>query len=372
MTSNDSHDKTKNLVNTIFGSQHRTLREHAGVSVAQLAAAVGYSDDQVRKIESGKRRAQDDYIAATDAFLGANGVLVATAAKLRESQLIPDWFADYVETEAVARRIDEYDVQSVPGLLQTTEYARVVLSDYHPTLDDEEVDRRAQHRMDRQVLLSRKPRCMLSFVIEEAALRRPLGGRAVMRRQLQHLLDCARMRNITMQVMPLDCETHTGLNGPFTLLETGDRKRVVYVEHQGGMKWLSDPDQVSTMEGRVWDHPKSSPQPRGLVESDSEVGRDLWTLRGPPRAATTSPGSSLVTAATRVSASKWLWSGGSPVTAANRVGSALRWRSARGWFMCGIPRLLLVLSFGSAPRAGLRSSVSLGQPVLAFEVGRRA
>lgn len=250
MTSLDSHDKSKNLVNAILGAQHKALREHASVSVAQLAATLGYSEDQIRKIESGKRRAQDDYIAAADTHLGANGLLLATAAKLRESQLIPDWFADYVETEAEAIRIEGYDVQSVPGLLQTPEYARVVLSDFYPTLDDEEVDRRVQHRMDRQALLSRKPLCMLSFVIEEAALLRPLGGRTVMCKQLRYLGHCAQMRNVTVQVMPLDCESHTGLNGPLMLLETGDRKRVVYVEHQGGKKWLSDPDQVSTMEGR--------------------------------------------------------------------------------------------------------------------------
>ena len=250
MTSKDRQDKTRNLVNVIYGAQQRAFREHAGVSVAQLATTVGYSDDQIRKVERGERRAHEEYIAATDAYLGVNGALVATAAKLRESQLIPEWFADFVETEAQSRRIDEYDVQSVPGLLQTPEYARVVLTDYHPMLEDEEVDRRVQHRMDRQALITRKPPCMLSFVIEEAALRRPLGGRVVMHKQLQHLLDCAEMRNVTLQVMPLDCETHTGLDGPLTLLETGDRQRVVYVEYQGGMRWLSDPDHVSALGGR--------------------------------------------------------------------------------------------------------------------------
>lgn len=250
MTSNDSHDKTKNLVNTIFGSQHRTLREHAGVSVAQLAAAVGYSDDQVRKIESGKRRAQDDYIAATDAFLGANGVLVATAAKLRESRLVPEWFAEYVELESAARRVDEFSLSAVPGLLQTKEYAAAMLTAHYPYMEEEEVSAHIRGRLERQALLDRRPTCQLSFVIEESAIRRQLLEADLARTQLEHIADCARMRNVTVQVLPMNCCTHAGLDGPFILLETVEGKRVTYVEYQGGARWFTEPLDVSAMEGR--------------------------------------------------------------------------------------------------------------------------
>ena len=250
MTSKDRQGKTRNLVNVIYGAQQKVLREHAGVSVTQLATSVGYSDDQIRKIERGERRAHEEYIAATDACLGVNGALVATAAELRKSQLIPEWFAEYVELEAAARRIDEFDAMVIPGLLQTEEYLHAVLAAHFPHMEEDEISAHVRGRLDRQALLSRKPACQLSFVIEESALLRPVLEPESMRMQFEHLADCARMRNVTVQILPMDCRSHAGFDGPFTLLETGEGKRVAYVEYQGGARWFAESLDVSAMEGR--------------------------------------------------------------------------------------------------------------------------
>lgn len=138
MPSKDSEDRS--VANVVFGAQQRRLRTHRGISQGELADELGYSADLIRKIESGKRRAQPAYVAKADEVLGAHGVLAAAAEELAQLQLYPEWFAEYVETEATARRIYKYDVLVIPGLLQTEAYAHAILSAHYPTLDDEEVE----------------------------------------------------------------------------------------------------------------------------------------------------------------------------------------------------------------------------------------
>ena len=255
MTSEDKGDSQdgagkKPISYLVFGRQHQQLRKHAGFSVARLSEISGYSQDLMRKIERGDRKAQPEYIQRIDDMLGVQGVLVTASEVLAQHLLWPDWFEKYVEAEAQARRIEKYDTFVVPGLLQTEAYARAVLSAHYPTLDDEEVESRVMARLDRQTLLTRKPSCMLSFVIEEWVLRRPIGGKPVMKEQLNRLSECARMRNVTVQVLPTACEVHAGFDGPMTLLEAGDGRRVAYVEGQAGGDWVAGVDEVRTLEGR--------------------------------------------------------------------------------------------------------------------------
>lgn len=249
MTSKDKGDK-RPVSYVIYGAQQRRIREHVGMTQQQVADEVGYSVELVRKIERGERKAQEQYVRKVDEVLQAQGVLVVTSEELSQHLQWPDWFEEYVEAEAAARRIEEYDTHVVPGLLQSEEYARAVLSAHYPTLDDEEVEGRVTARLERQALLTRKPTCMLSFVVEEWVLQRPIGGKKSMQDQLHKLTECARMRNTTIQVLPTACETHAGFDGPMTLLETADGKRVAYVEGQAGGDWISSPDDVRVQEGR--------------------------------------------------------------------------------------------------------------------------
>ncbi|WP_208882360.1 helix-turn-helix domain-containing protein [Streptomyces armeniacus] len=255
MTSEDTQDAQdsggKNPISyVIFGRQHRRLREHAGFTVQQLHTASSYSADLIRKIERGDRRAQPDYIQKVEEVLGTNGLLLVASEELAKRLQWPDWFEKYVEAEANARSLQSYNTQVIHGLLQGEQYARAVLSAHYPTLDDDAVEARVAARLDRQSLLTRKPTCMLSFVIEEWVLRRPIGGKAAMREQLQHLIGCARMRNVAIQVLPTACETHAGFDGPMTLLETGEAKRVAYVEGQAGGAWGTATEEVRVLEGR--------------------------------------------------------------------------------------------------------------------------
>lgn len=265
MTSEDSGDKPPSYV--IFGAQQKRIREKRGMSRQRLSELVPYSIDQIRKVERGERRALPDYIQHVDDALAAQGLLVVVGEELVKEHLFPDWFEEYAKAEAGARSLQSYNTHVIHGLLQTEDYARAVLSAHHPTLDDEEVEARVVARLERQVLLTRKPTCMLSFVIEEWVLRRPIGGEQALKEQLTKLAGCARMRNVSIQVLPIDCETHAGFDGPMTLLETAENNRLGYVEGQAGPNWAAAPDKVRALEGRY-----------GIIRGEALNAEDSWTF----------------------------------------------------------------------------------------------
>lgn len=265
MTSKDSEDR--NIANVVFGAQQRRLRTLRGISKNELAEQLGYSADLIRKIEGGKRRAQPEYVVKADQVLDARGVLIAAAEELSQLQLYPEWFAEYVETETSCLSLEEYDVLVIPGLLQGEKYARAVLSAHYPTLDEEDIEQRVRARLDRQALLPRKPMCMLSFVIEEWLLLRPVGGRPAMKEQLQLLANCANLRNVTIQIVPIACESHAGFDGPMTLLRTDAGQKVAYVEGQSGPGWVASPQKVANLEGRY-----------GIIRSEALNAEDSLRL----------------------------------------------------------------------------------------------
>jgi hypothetical protein len=122
----------------------------------------------------------------------------------------------------------------IPGMLQTEAYARAIFSCHCPPLEDDEIENGVTARLERQSVLQRKPTPLVSFVLEEHTLTRPLGGPVALKEQLSHVLEVGQRRNVEIQVMPHDRETHAGLNGPMILLETAERKRLAYVEGPGG------------------------------------------------------------------------------------------------------------------------------------------
>ena len=139
-----------------------------------------------------------------------------------------------------------YDPLLVPGLLQTEDYARALISAHFPPLDDETVEERVAARLARQSLLTRtSPPIVFVFIIEEAALHRAVGGTQVISRQLARLLECSGMRNIEIQIMPTQRAAHSWLNGPMVLLETAERRQFVYVEAQDVVSVRSDRNEVS-------------------------------------------------------------------------------------------------------------------------------
>lgn len=223
-----------------FGRLLRFHRERAKVSQEVLGRETGYSKSQVAMIERGERRPRGNFVELADELLGAQGALVEVAEEVKASG-VAAWFEDYLEEEAKAAGVHKYENHVIPGLLQTESYARAVFGSHCPALDDEEIEAMVAARLARQKLFHRKPTALVSFVLEQCVLTRPLGGPAVLKENLGHILTIGRRRNVEIQVMPAGRQAHAGLDGPFTLLETAERRgHLAYIEGQGGRYFLSE------------------------------------------------------------------------------------------------------------------------------------
>lgn len=213
----------------VFGRQLKLCRERAGLDRAALGSRVGYSASTIASFEQGRRIPPPKFIDNADELLDAGGLLKAGKEEVARAQY-PAFFRDAARLEAQAVVLHVYANQAVPGLLQTDEYARAVFTMRRPLLDAETVEQRVVARMARQEIFGRTPMPIISFVIEESVLRRPLGGRGVMRGELEQILLHGHRRNVEIQVMPTEREEHAGLSGPFTLIETTEGQRIGYAE----------------------------------------------------------------------------------------------------------------------------------------------
>ncbi|WP_412080344.1 helix-turn-helix domain-containing protein [Streptomyces sp. SCL15-6] len=230
-----------------FGRQMKLLREVAGLTQAQLGERVGYGEAQIAAVEQGRRIPRPELVDAVDREVGGRGLLVAMKGEVAKARY-PGFFRRYAEMEAEAVELHAYDNHVVKGLLQTEEYARAVFTMWRPLLDAEVIEQRVAARLERQKLFARRPAPLLSFVIEEQALRRPVGGRQVLRGQLEQLLLYGHERNVEMQVMPTDRDEHVGLGGAFTLIHLKDQSRMGYMEVQEASILYTAPKKVSPLE----------------------------------------------------------------------------------------------------------------------------
>lgn len=150
--------------------------------------------------------------------------------------------------EGQAVELHAYSDHVVKGILQTEEYARAVFRMWRPLLDEETIEQGVTARMERRKLFARRPAPLLSFVIEEHVLQRPLGGPKVLRGQLEQLLLYGHERNVELQMMPTRRDEHAGLAGPFTLIHLAGQRRMAYMEVQDTSALYSDPRKVSPLE----------------------------------------------------------------------------------------------------------------------------
>ncbi|MEU3889319.1 helix-turn-helix transcriptional regulator, partial [Streptomyces sp. NPDC029041] len=206
----DPDDEWGVAVIATVGRQLRLRREAVGMRAAEFATAVGYGEDLVYKVEGGKRIPRQEYLDKADEVLGAGGLVAAAWEDVKRVRY-PKKVRDLAQMEARAVELQLYDPLNLHGLLQTPEYARGLLLMRRPAYTEDEVERFIAARVARKSVFDREPAPELSFVLEEWTLRRPLGGKAALRRQLEHLLDMGQLRNVELQVMPMDREEHAGL-----------------------------------------------------------------------------------------------------------------------------------------------------------------
>lgn len=190
-----------------------------------------------------------EYEDQADEVLGAGGVLIALKEEVARAQY-PAFFRDAARLEAEALELFLYAVQAVPGLLQTEEYTRALLAMRRPLLDEDTIEQRVTARIARQDIFNRWPAPLMSFVIEEAVLCRPFGGKAVMRGVLEQILLIGHKRNVEIQAMPTEHEDHAGVDGPFTLITHKGGDQVAYLEVQGRSILLTDRNEVRSVAAR--------------------------------------------------------------------------------------------------------------------------
>ncbi|MGW0753797.1 helix-turn-helix domain-containing protein [Streptomyces sp. NPDC002587] len=233
-----------------FGETVKASRKRAGLTQEQLAPLIGYSVQYVGSVEQGRRHPSRNFISKTEAVLDTFGVIGIAARQLARRRGLASWFRRWAELEELAVTLNTYECRSVPGLIQTESYARALIGDVLPPPTPEEVEARIVARLARQQLLTRTPYTVFSFIIDEAVIQRQTGGPAVTRELIDHLLECARLPNVDLQIMPLISPEHAGLGGAFQLLETDEHEWVGYSEGQQSGRVLTDPKDVSLLHQR--------------------------------------------------------------------------------------------------------------------------
>ncbi|MFF9062666.1 helix-turn-helix transcriptional regulator [Streptomyces sp. NPDC014882] len=230
--------------------QLKLWRESAGLTQAEFGAAIGYGEEQVSSVERGRRIPRPEYLDRADEVLSAGGRIAALKEDLAEVRY-PKKVRDLKKLEADAVELGAYNNSVIHGLLQTREYARAVYLGSRPPFMDEELEQHVNARMSRQEIVSESAgRPLFSFVQCESTLRRPIGGKMVMRAQLERLLEIGRFRNVDLQVLPLERQENSGLGGSFRLLRLREGGTVGHVEVQEISRVITDPKHMQVLEMR--------------------------------------------------------------------------------------------------------------------------
>jgi transcriptional regulator with XRE-family HTH domain len=241
------------VLRIFLGGQLRKLREAAGITPDRAGYEIRASRSKISRVEHGRVSFKERDVADLLTLYGvtdeAERRRMLNLAQHANSQgwwsryddVMPDWFETYVGLEQATSLIRTYELQFVPGLFQTEDYARAVTVLGHRSASADEIERRVSLRLQRQQVLTRPdatPRVWA--VIDESALRRPLGGREVMRAQLTHLVEVAELPQVTLQVMPFDRGGHSAAGGSFSILRFAEPELpdIVYIEQLTGALYL--------------------------------------------------------------------------------------------------------------------------------------
>ncbi|MEU9333923.1 helix-turn-helix transcriptional regulator [Streptomyces sp. NPDC048290] len=245
----DPDDEWALAVVATVGRQLRLRREAAGMKAPDFGMAIGYGEDMVYKVEAGTRIPRPEYLDKADGALGAEGLISAMkedVAKVR----YPKQVRDLAALESRAVELMSYGSHAMHGLVQTEEYARALLMTRRPSPPNGKLDRALAGRMARKAIFSRSPAPELSFVLEETTLRRPVGGKMVHRAQLEHLLGVAQLRNVELQVMPMERWDHPGTGGRIQVLKFADGTAVGRLDDEFNGRPVQDPRQLRILELR--------------------------------------------------------------------------------------------------------------------------
>ncbi|MFG1606900.1 helix-turn-helix domain-containing protein [Actinoplanes sp. NPDC049265] len=251
-----------------LGARLRSLRQAKGITRDQAGWAIRGSESKISRMELGRVAFKERDVTDLLRLYGIedeseHARLLALAREANTpgwwhayGDVLTTWFQNYLDLEQAAELIRTYEIQFVPGLLQTDAYARAVIMLGHGSKAQAEIARRAEFRMARKQLLTRPDPPRVWAVLDEAVLRRPIGGVAVLREQIEYLLEVSKLRNVRLQVMPFRSGGHAAAGGAFSILRFGhsDVPDVVYIEHLTSGLYLDkreDVDQYAEAMGRL-------------------------------------------------------------------------------------------------------------------------
>ncbi len=240
-----------------LSAQLRELRESAGMTQEDVSERTGKDRSTLYRLETAQQRPQKSTLMQ---LLDLYGVAEPRRSELltllREAgqrgwmqpyrSELPEVYSDYIGFEDQARAISNYESLFVPGLLQTEAYARAQLRGTLPTASDGEIENRVAARMERQSILLKDDAPKLWAIMDEAALRRLVGGRDVMQQQISRLLEARSIPNVTIQVIPYGAGAHPGMDGSFVILDfpDPDDPSIVYVESAAGGLFLEEDPEI--------------------------------------------------------------------------------------------------------------------------------
>ena len=250
----------------LLGSQLRKLREAKGISREEAGYLIRASESKISRMELGRVSFKQRDVTDLLEMYGvddddARAALVRLARDANSpgwwhkySDVLPDWFSVYVGLEEAASLLRVYELQFIPGLLQTADYTRAIVERGQSAATAGEIERRVALRAARQEMLAKPGAPRLWAVVDEAALRRPIGGPAVMRNQIERLIAATEEPNITVQVVPFDSGGHAAEGGAFTILRFPEAELpdVVYVEQLTSALYLDKREDVEKY-GQVMD-----------------------------------------------------------------------------------------------------------------------
>ena len=248
------------VLRILLGAQLRRLREAKRISLEDAGEAIRASHSKISRLETGRVGFKDRDIADLLTLYGVMDESERTA--LRElaarankqgwwhdySDILPNWFEAYVGLEEAATQIRAYEVQFIPGLLQTGDYARAVTLLGYPNAPSRDIDRRVGLRLARQAVFTRPNPPNIWIVLDEAVMKRPIGGPEVMRAQVKHLIEMSARPNVTIQIVPFQIGGHAAAGGPFSILRFAehDLPDVVYLEQLTSALYLDKQEIVDS------------------------------------------------------------------------------------------------------------------------------
>jgi transcriptional regulator with XRE-family HTH domain len=281
--------RSPTAVRRSLGQRLRAMRDARHLTVAQAASQVGFSQSKLTKIELAQVKATRDDVLKLLGSYGENdpqqqALLVSMVRDGNRKEwweghrTLPPKFGGYLGLESIATALQAYDTHLVHGLLQTPDYARAQTRAARPELLEHEIDQLVQFRMRRQENLTRQdpPPLTLWSVMDEAVLRRQVGGRETMHAQLQRLVAVSELPNVTLLVMPDSLGAHAGLDGPLAIFqfETGTRP-VVYVEAQAGNLYMERDDDLRRCQQTMNHILATAPGPEQSLALIRQVAKEM-------------------------------------------------------------------------------------------------